>query len=154
MNKMQDKNQKLPWDNPRFKNWIAVARAGKAVERALAQGLAPFDLKIADLDVLMNIYRHPGESQHDLARRILVGRSNITMLLPKLENRGLLMRNGDPVDKRIIRLTLTPDGEKLLGEALLVYTDLIDRVMAQSTAAQCNAMGNMMRRIADMLEKD
>ncbi|SPL65484.1 Transcriptional regulator, MarR family [Ochrobactrum soli] len=151
---MQDKNQKLPWDNPRFKNWIAVARAGKAVERALAQGLAPFDLKIADLDVLMNIYRHPGESQHDLARRILVGRSNITMLLPKLENRGLLMRNGDPVDKRIIRLTLTPDGEKLLGEALLVYTDLIDRVMAQSTAAQCNAMGNMMRRIADMLEKD
>ncbi|MCI1002874.1 MULTISPECIES: MarR family winged helix-turn-helix transcriptional regulator [Brucella/Ochrobactrum group] len=154
MNKMQDKNQKLPWDNPRFKNWIAVARAGKAVERALAQGLAPFDLKIADLDVLMNIYRHPGESQHDLARRILVGRSNITMLLPKLENRGLLMRTGDPVDKRIIRLTLTPDGEKLLGEALLVYTDLIDRVMAQSTAAQCNAMGNMMRRIADMLEKD
>ncbi|GAA5540835.1 HTH-type transcriptional regulator Hpr [Brucella sp. NBRC 113783] len=151
---MQDKNQKLPWDNPRFKNWIAVARAGKAVERALAQGLAPFDLKIADLDVLMNIYRHPGESQHDLARRILVGRSNITMLLPKLENRGLLMRTGDPVDKRIIRLTLTPDGEKLLGEALLVYTDLIDRVMAQSTAAQCNAMGNMMRRIADMLEKD
>ncbi|WHS31070.1 MarR family transcriptional regulator [Brucella sp. NM4] len=154
MNKMQDKNQKLPWDNPRFKNWIAVARAGKAVERALAQGLAPFDLKIADLDVLMNIYRHPGGSQHDLARRILVGRSNITMLLPKLENRGLLMRTGDPVDKRIIRLTLTPDGEKLLGEALLVYTDLIDRVMAQSTAAQCNAMGNMMRRIADMLEKD
>ena len=151
---MQDKNQKLPWDNPRFKNWIAVARAGKAVERALAQGLAPFDLKIADLDVLMNIYRHPGESQHDLARRILVGRSNITMLLPKLENRGLLMRTGDPVDKRIIRLTLTPDGEKLLGEALLVYTDLIDRVMAQSTAAQCNAMGDMMRGIADMLEKD
>ena len=90
MNKMQDKNQKLPWDNPRFKNWIAVARAGKAVERALAQGLSAFDLKIADLDVLMNIYRHPGESQHDLARRILVGRSNITMLLPKLEKRGLL----------------------------------------------------------------
>ena len=76
------------------------------------------------------------------------------MLLPKLENRGLLMRTGDPVDKRIIRLTLTPDGEKLLGEALSVYTELIDRVMAHSTAAQCNAMGNMMRRIADMLEKD
>ncbi|KAB2696531.1 MarR family transcriptional regulator [Ochrobactrum sp. Kaboul] len=154
MNKMQDKIQKLPWDNPRFKNWIAVARAGKAVERALAQGLAPFNLKIADLDVLMNIYRHPGESQHDLARRILVGRSNITMLLPKLENRGLLMRTGDATDKRIIRLTLTPDGEKLLGEALAVYSELIDRVMAHSTASQCNAMGDMMRRIAEMLEKE
>lgn len=154
MNKMQDKTQKLPWDNPRFKNWIAVARAGKAVERALAKGLATFDLKIADLDVLMNIYRHPGESQHDLARRILVGRSNITMLLPKLEKRGLLVREGDPADKRVIRLTLTAKGEKLLGHALTIYTDLIDRVMAQSTNAQCNAMGDVMRRISEMLEKE
>ncbi len=102
----------------------------------------------------MNIYRHPGESQHDLARRILVGRSNITMLLPKLEKRGLLVREGDPADKRVIRLTLTAKGEKLLGHALTTYTDLIDRVMAQSTNAQCNAMGDVMRRISEMLEKD
>ncbi len=153
MNKMQDKIQRVPWDNPRFKNWIAVARAGKAVERALTQELAIFDLKIADLDVLMNIYRHPGESQHDLARRLLVGRSSITMLLPKLESRGLLVREGDPTDKRVMRLTLTPEGEDLLGQALTVYTGLIDRVMSQSTAAQCNAMGDVMRRISEMLEK-
>ncbi|WP_183650886.1 MarR family winged helix-turn-helix transcriptional regulator [Brucella daejeonensis] len=154
MNKMQDETQKLPWDNPRFRNWIAVARTGKAVERALAQGLSTLDLKIADLDVLMNIYRHPGESQHDLARRILVGRSNITMLLPKLESRGLLVREGHPADKRVMRLTLTPKGEKLLGHALTVYTELIDRVMSQSTPAQCNAMGDIMRRITEMLEKE
>ncbi|MBB5701932.1 DNA-binding MarR family transcriptional regulator [Ochrobactrum daejeonense] len=151
---MQDETQKLPWDNPRFRNWIAVARTGKAVERALAQGLSTLDLKIADLDVLMNIYRHPGESQHDLARRILVGRSNITMLLPKLESRGLLVREGHPADKRVMRLTLTPKGEKLLGHALTVYTELIDRVMSQSTPAQCNAMGDIMRRITEMLEKE
>ncbi len=144
--------QSLPWDNPRFRNWIALVRAEKAVVRELTRALAPLDLKIGQLDVLMNIYRHPGMSQHDVARRLLVGRSNITMLLPQLEGQGLIRREGDPKDKRVIRLFLTESGESRLMEALKVYSSLIDRVMAQSTPAQCDAMGDQMRRIEDMLK--
>ncbi|MBX9450403.1 MAG: MarR family transcriptional regulator [Mesorhizobium sp.] len=146
--------QALPWDNPRFRNWIAMVRAEKAVVRELTQALAPFDLKLGQLDVLMNIYRHPGMSQHDVARKLLIGRSNITMLLPQLEKQGLIRREGDKRDKRVMRLFLTEDGEARLMEALKVYTALIDRVMAQSTPAQCDAMGEQMRRIEEMLSGD
>ncbi|MDN2567671.1 MarR family transcriptional regulator [Aquibium sp. A9E412] len=148
MNKKQD----LPWDNPRFRNWIAVVRAEKAVVRALSRALAPLDLKIAQLDMLMNLYRHPGLSQHDLARRLLVGRSNITMLLPQLEKQGLLRRESDENDRRVLRLYLTPDGEARLKQALAIYTELIDRVMAQSSPAECDAMGEQMRRITEALD--
>ncbi|MBX9461475.1 MAG: MarR family transcriptional regulator [Aquamicrobium sp.] len=146
--------QALPWDNPRFRNWIAMVRAEKAVVRELTHALAPFDLKLGQLDVLMNIYRHPGMSQHDVARKLLIGRSNITMLLPQLEKQGLIRREGDKKDKRVMRLFLTEDGEARLMEALKVYTALIDRVMAQSTPAQCDAMGEQMRRIEEMLSSD
>lgn len=146
--------QALPWDNPRFRNWIALVRAEKAVVRELTRALAPLDLKIGQLDVLMNIYRHPGMSQHDVARRLLVGRSNITMLLPQLEAQGLIRREGDARDKRVMRLFLTPDGEARLLEALNVYSALIDRVMAQSTPAQCDSMGEQMRRIEEMLKSE
>ena len=150
MNKLQS----LPWDNPRFRNWIAVVRAEKAIVRALSKALAPLDLKLVQLDLLMNLYRHPGTSQHDLARRLLVGRSNITMLLPQLEAQGLIRREPDVKDKRVMRIHMTPDGEALLMKALDVYTALIDRVMAQSTPAQCDAMGDVMRRIADSLKEE
>ena len=149
MNKPQD----LPWDDPRFRNWISLIRAEKAVLTALTKGLQPLDLKIAQLDVLMNLYRHPGMSQHELARRLLVGRSNITMLLPQLEKRGVLRREGDAKDKRVLRLFLTADGEALLMKALKVYSGLIARVMAQSTPAECDAMGDQMRRISEMLKE-
>ena len=81
--------------------------------------LQPLDLKPAQLDVLMNLYRHPGMSQHDLARKLLVGRSNITMLLPQLERRGA----GAPRQLTITTsgccgLFLTISGEALLMEAL------------------------------------
>jgi len=142
----------LPWDNPRFRNWIALVRAEKAVVRALSRELAALDLKVGQLDVMMNIFRHPGMSQHEVARKLLVGRSNITMLIPQLETQGLVRREGDPKDKRIIRLYLTDTGTQKLMEALKVYTQLLDKVMAQSTPAQCDALGDQMRRIEQMLD--
>jgi DNA-binding MarR family transcriptional regulator len=149
MNNKQD----LPWDNPRFRNWIALVRAEKAVVNALTRALQPLELKLAQLDMLMNLYRHPGMSQHDLARKLLVGRSNITMLLPQLENRGVVRRESDAKDKRIMRLSLTPDGEALLMQALKIYSTLIERVMAQSSHTECDRMGEQMRRIEDMLKE-
>ena len=35
-----------------------------------------------------------------------------------------------------------------------IYTDLIDRVMAQSSPAECDAMGEQMQRIVEMLKDD
>lgn len=150
MNKLQE----TPWDNPRFRNWVAVLRAEKAVVRLLSRELAPLGLKIAQLDLLMNVHRHPGASQQELARRLLVGRSNITMLLPQLEKDGLVVREPDPEDKRAFRLSMTQKGEELLQRALQVYTGIIDRVMAQSSAAECDQMGELMRRIVDELRED
>jgi hypothetical protein len=89
MNNKQD----LPWDNPRFRNWIAVVRAERAIVRELTRLLQPMGLKLGQFDVLMNVYRRPGQSQHDLARRLLVGRSNITMLLPQLEKQACWRAN-------------------------------------------------------------
>jgi len=143
--------QELPWDNPRFRNWVAVARACHVLERTLTARLGPLDLKPAQLDVLMNLYRHPGLSQHDLARRLLVGRSNITMLLPHLESRGLLRREGDEKDRRVLRLTLTDAGVALLMEALKVHMELIELAMSQSTPEQCDMIGEQMRKITDAL---
>ena len=147
MNKKQD----LPWDNPRFRNWVAVARACHSVERALATALQPLGLKTGQLDVLMNLYRHPGMSQHDLARKLLVGRSNITMLLPQLERRALVRRENDESDKRVLRLFLTTAGEALLMQALKVHMALIEKAMSQSTPEQCDMIGEQMRKIYDVL---
>ena len=141
----------LPWDNPRFRNWIALVRAERSVVRELTKALAPLDLKIGQLDVLMNIYRHPGSSQHEVARKLLVGRSSITMLVPQLVSQGLIRRESDASDKRIMRLHLTVEGEKRLMAALKLYCGILDRVMAQSTPAECDSMGEQMRRIETIL---
>jgi DNA-binding MarR family transcriptional regulator len=151
MNKKQDQN--LPWDNPRFRNWVAVAKAAHVVERAIGEALKPLDIKPAHLDMMMNIYRHPGLSQQDLAERLIVGRSNITMLMPSLITRGLVKRAADDKDKRVQRLTLTRQGTELLMQALALYSGVIEKAMGASTPEQCDIIGAQMMKIVEILKK-
>ncbi|MGB8817423.1 MAG: MarR family transcriptional regulator [Rhizobiaceae bacterium] len=153
MNKKQlPKSPSLPWDNPRFRNWVSVAKAAQAVGRAMTDALAPLDMKPAQLDMLMNIYRHPGMSQQELAEKLIVGRSNITMLMPGLVSRGIVTRTGDKGDKRIQRLTMTDEGTKLLMQALAIYSDLIDKAMAAATPQECDRVGAQMMKIIEALK--
>ncbi|AKI00166.1 transcriptional regulator [Hoeflea sp. IMCC20628] len=150
-----NKNQGLPWDNPRFHNWIAVARACQVMGLTLARALQPLDIKPPHLDILVNLFRTPGISQQDLADKLLVGRSNLSMLLPQLEKRGLLVRRGDPQDRRILRLELTTEGTRLTEEAIVIQSALIDRTMKSSTAEECNLVGEvMMRMIGELTQAD
>ena len=152
---MQEPNKPhLPWDNPRFRNWVAVAKAAHAVERAIAEIMKPLDLKPAQLDMMMNIHRHPGLSQQELAEKLIVGRSNITMLMPGLMARGLVNRETDPKDKRIQRLALTDEGTALLMQALELYSQLIEKAMGASTPEECDMVGTQMMKMVDMLKAD
>ncbi|MBW3098015.1 MarR family winged helix-turn-helix transcriptional regulator [Pseudohoeflea coraliihabitans] len=142
-----NKNQALPWDNPRFRNWVAVARACQVMGLTLARALQGLDLKPPHLDILANIYRHPDISQQELAHKLLVGRSNLSMLLPQLEQRGLVARAIDPADRRVLRLALTPAGRSLTEEALAIQTAVIERSMATASIEECDLVGDVMQRL-------
>ncbi|WP_339765533.1 MarR family transcriptional regulator [uncultured Hoeflea sp.] len=142
-----NKKQALPWDNPRFHNWIAVARACQVMGLSLARALQPLDIKPPHLDILINLFRTPGISQQDLADKLLVGRSNLSMLLPQLEKRGLLIRSSDPQDRRVLRLELTDEGTELTQKAIAIQAALIDRTMKTASTDECNLVGEVMTRI-------
>lgn len=149
-----NKNQEHPWDNPRFRNWIAVARACQVMGQTLSRMLAPLDIKPPHLDILINIYRWPDISQQDLANKLLVNRSNLSMLLPQLEKRGLVRRTTDPADRRVLRLSLTEDGIALTREAIAIQARLIEKTMATSTPDECAMVGDIMNRIVRTLTRE
>jgi len=148
-----NKNQVLPWDNPRFRNWIAVARACQMIHQNLARALTELDIKVPHLDILANLYRFEGISQQDLARKLLVGRSNISMLLPQIEKRGLIERRPDEHDRRVLRLYLTDRGRDITRQALAIELELIEHTMSTSTVEECNQVGEIMQRMIKSMEE-
>lgn len=144
--------QVLPWELPRFHNWIAVARVHALWKKVFSEALAPLGIQLAHYDVLANIFHVPGLTQQQLAEKLLVGRSAMSMLLPELERRELIERRGDEADRRVRRLWLTPEGEKLTRQAMAVHVERIEAMMHVLSDEECNSIGEMMKRVAKALE--
>jgi DNA-binding MarR family transcriptional regulator len=150
-----NEKQAFPWDHPRFRSWISVARACQLMQQALARALAPLDIKPPHLDILVNLYRFDGISQQELAHKLLVGRSNMSMLLPQMEKRGLLERRLDQRDKRVLRLSLTDSGRELSEKAMRIQTELIDRTLSATPIDECQRLAeNMDLLIKRMLSSE
>jgi len=157
MNKKQDLSetaspQLLPWDIPRFRNWVAVARVHSLWEKLFGEALAPLGIQLPHYDVLANIFHAPGLTQQALAAKLLVGRSAMSMLLPVLERRGLIERRSDEADRRVRRLWLTAEGEALTRKAMAIHVAEIEAMMTVLSDDECNAVGEMMRQVGKAME--
>lgn len=63
----------------------------------------------------------PGPTVTDLSKLLHVTSPTVTQLINELAGKGLLQRNVDPKDRRVVRITLTETGEQIiqkLGDSL------------------------------------
>lgn len=95
--------------------WARLARVYGHNIRLSTIRLHEWDLSIAQFDALAQIGAHEGMTQQELARRLLVTQGNITQLLDKMEQRGLIQRCPDG---RLKRLALTEAGRDLRDRAV------------------------------------
>ena len=70
---------------------------------------AEFDLTLSQLHALKHL--EVPYSQRELAQQLNYDASNVTDIVDRLEERGLVTRTIDPSDSRVRRLVLTPEGE-------------------------------------------
>lgn len=88
------------------------------------------DIEAGTIGVLSIIWLNPGISQNDLAKSIVLKKSAVTALVQKLEDRGLILRQRNPKDRRINDLTLTTDGHALIAKIRVETQTLNDRIFA------------------------
>lgn len=81
-----------------------------------AEFWARVDLTMPQLKVLLLLGRHGSAPVSWLASRMDVSPPNITGILDRLEQRGWVRRMSDPQDRRVVRIVLTGEGERLLHE--------------------------------------
>jgi len=143
----------MPWDLARFRNWVACGKVNLLVRKAMSEGLADLGLDLPQYDALSAVFRFPGITQSELAEKLLVGRSNLSMLLPEMEKRQWIKRESDEADRRVRRLFVTPKGRKLVSAGLAVQVQLTDHMSQAVDDDECDAIGDMMRRVGHFMEQ-
>ncbi|MEX2424631.1 MAG: MarR family transcriptional regulator [Acidimicrobiia bacterium] len=102
----------------RFLKWSA--------DQARASGLTP-----AQHQLLLTIKGHRGPPQptiSELAEYLQLRHHSAVELIDRAEQVGLVQRMADPNDARVVRLQLTTDGERMLGELSTQHLHELERL--------------------------
>jgi len=96
---------------------ISLRRILKAVE-AQARTLARVtSLTPSQIVVLKELAAKDGTQPGELARAAGLKQATISILLDRLQERGLIQRTRGDTDRRTVRVQITPDGERVLADA-------------------------------------
>ena len=71
-----------------------------------------------------------------LAEGLGVALPNATGIVNRLEERGLLERRDDPTDRRLVRVELTHDGRRLIGDLEAARRERMSRLIAELDTTQ------------------
>jgi DNA-binding MarR family transcriptional regulator len=83
----------------------------------------------------------------ELATENACVRSNITQLVDRLENDGLVRRVSDPDDRRVRRATLTSEGRKACKDACAAISNQEKAVAAALSPEESATLARLLRRL-------
>ena len=117
---------------------VAVVRGYGAVQRQMEPYFAQFGLTPPQFQVLtiINRLRDRQPTQRCLALELYVSFPNVTVMLGRLEQAGLVCRRSNPKDRREKFVELTHRGRSLLQRVWQVHQEQLDSVMAGLSEAE------------------
>lgn len=101
-------------DHQSLKLWLRLLACSTQIEIEIRRRLRQrFGVSLPRFDFLAQLHRHPdGLRMNALSRYLMVSGGNVTGLTDELEKDGLVARDGDPHDRRSVRVRLTPAGRR------------------------------------------
>jgi len=135
---------------PRYAALLEVLRAAEALWSASRVFIAQWNLSPSQFNVLNLLRDEPaGRSQTDLSRTLIMHRSNITGLVDRLEERGLVCRHESATDRRAWRVVLTVEGKALLDHILPQYYRVAEAVWGGVPPARARVLAKDLQRLGN-----
>ena len=111
--------------------WFRFIRLESRLQLAVAERLREIGLSVPQCDVLTTLTEAEGLSQQELAKRLYVTKGNISGLLDRLEDAGLVERRSIAADRRQYAIYLTQSGREAAEKAIAVQHALIAATLGQ-----------------------
>jgi DNA-binding MarR family transcriptional regulator len=127
-----------------------IKRAEIEVTSRMSKTLDPYDITPIQFTVLYFVDYDKGDlSSAQLSRRFSMTPQSMNELVKVLETKKLLKKTVDPAHKRILRLSLTPKGKKMLQDCNSAL-DIMESFLLQALTA--TETDNLRKTIGKILE--
>jgi len=148
---LQDLRQNKPFSSLQQEAHLSVVRTASALTDQVEDLLKPYGISSTQYNVL-RILRGAGDEglcRNELRDRMLTRMPDMTRLLDRMEEAGLVTRARERDDRRMVLTRITPRGLELLGELDLPMTELHRGQLASLTDEQLRSLIDLLRVVRE-----
>ena len=122
--------------------WLRLLTCTTLIENEVRRRLRDqFDITLPRFDLLAQLDRAPnGMTLGELSQRMMVSNGNITGLVDRLVEQGLIRRKPAPNDRRVQIVSLTPEGRREFRTMARVNADWVGEIFAGLTQKDIEAL--------------
>ena len=132
----------------RLRLWLRLLRATRSVESELRERLRKdFDATLPRFDVLAALHRcQDGMTMTELSRFLMVSNGNVTGIIDRLVQEGLVVRVPDKKDRRATFVRLTQKGVAAFGEMAAAHEGWVDGLLSDVSAEEAADLISLLSR--------
>lgn len=132
---------------------LRLATCRNYLMRECRRSVERWGLTLPQFDVLAELGRasNDGFTFIELSRLLLVTSGNLTGIVDRLEGEGLLVRQHDQRDRRLVRLVLTRKGRRLVEQMLPFHARDVQSMLAFMPAERLQALNELLGSMRDGL---
>jgi DNA-binding MarR family transcriptional regulator len=122
--------------------WLRLLACTNLIEVEVRQRLRErFQTTLPRFDLLAQLERvEDGLLLGELSRRMMVSNGNVTGLVERLAQAGLIERNVSEADRRAVRVRLTAKGRKTFAEMAAAHGEWISELFGRVSEAEQKAL--------------
>ncbi|KWR88823.1 MarR family winged helix-turn-helix transcriptional regulator [Cupriavidus sp. IDO] len=126
-----------------------MQRAKNMLAHGVEQEVSSLDITHAQASCLMMLATGRACTVTDLGRELNTDMGSVTRLLSRMEKRGLIERRRRDIDRRVVDLSLTPEGQDLVARLPAVFCKVLAHHFRGFSDDEVHALRNMLRRLID-----
>jgi DNA-binding MarR family transcriptional regulator len=127
------------------KVWTLNYRLVASLIGEVAPALRELGIECKELFLLGELDAHPHPAA--LAEALVIPKPSVTVYVKRLEAAKLLKREIDGVDLRRHRLSLTPEGRKVMNAGLALLAEAFGRRLSRLTATQQAELKSLLEKL-------
>lgn len=127
--------------------WIALARAYSTFSREVAARVAEYGLTTPQFGVLEALHHLGPLSLGELADKLLVTGGNVTYVMDRLEDQGLVVRERSDDDRRVVKAKLTAEGRGLISEVFPGHAAFVRDAVSHLSAEEQDDLRKLLKRL-------
>lgn len=143
-----------PADADPLRVWFRFVRLHRRASSAIAGELKAIGLSIPQFDLLSTLTEREGLSQQELAERLYVTKGNVSGLLDRMVEAGLVERRSIPGDRRSNALHLTPKGLELAQKGIAAQKAYVTRTLGILSPQDLNDLERVVLAWRDLARAD